>query len=551
MLETVQKEVEFHRQKALLLHEENTLLKARLDLSEEQRQVAEEHRQVAEEKAAHFEEKAQEYRAEYDRMIQAFLQSQRHRFGKSSERFIDEEAAQESLFEKTGTQPNPLSEVTPDSEDIEEITYTRKKRDRQKPDTTGIPTREVITEVPEEERTCSCGGPKEVIGHEASHRLNYQPAVFEVLIEKREKRACRKGCDGSVVTASLPHRILPKCKATESLLSYIAVSKVLDRQPLYHLEKSIEQRYHWRIPRQTMARWMIQLSEKLQPLINLMKDQIIDYDVASLDATTLQVLKEPKRPAETKSYAYCLRGGPQGKEVIIYEYNAYSQKNYVTETLLDFKGYLHCDASPVTNEVGSKEGVTLSYCNAHARRKFEQIVTANKNAKHPLAREALHFYKELYKIERQAKDLKLSSLERYDLRLLKSQNILTDFNNWLLLNRDKTLPHSPIGKAIAYAINHSRLLLTFLKDGRLEIDNNDTERDIKPFVIARKNFLFACTQAGADSLGVHFSLILTARLHGLNPYSYYTEILTKLPLCKTIPDFEALLPWNVQLKDPA
>ena len=88
--------------------------------------------------------------------------------------------------------------------------------------------------------------------------------------------------------------------------------------------------------------------------------------------------------------------------------------------------------------------------------------------------------------------------------------------------------------------------MIYMKDGRIEIDNNATERDIKPFVMARKNFLFACTQQGADSLGVHFSLILTASLHGLNPIAYYTDMLTRLSLCNSIEDYETLLPWNWQ-----
>jgi transposase len=78
----------------------------------------------------------------------------------------------------------------------------------------------------------------------------------------------------------------------------------------------------------------------------------------------------------------------------------------------------------------------------------------------------------------------------------------------------------------------------------VEIDNNATERDIKPFVIARKNFLFSCTPKGADSLAVHFSLILTARHHGLDPLAYYTDIFTRIPLCKNTQDLELLLPWN-------
>jgi transposase len=493
---------------------------------------------------------------EYERLRQAYLQLQRDRFGKKSERFVDDSPEQVTLFEDTPVQassppdtaPDTTPETAPDTTDeIEVLSYKRKKRGSNKPDLDALPKREVIVSVPDSDKICACGCQKEVIGYAISHRLHHQPAVFEMLIEKREKWACRKGCDGSVVTAPVPPRILPKCRATESLLAYIAISKVLDRQPLYHLEKSIEQRYGWRLPRATMARWLILMAERLQPLINLMKDQLIDYDVAAIDATTLQVLNEPNRAPETKSYAYCIRGGPPGKEVTLYEYNAYSQKDYVTETLLDFKGVIHCDASPVFNDIGSRDGITLSYCHAHARRKFERILKADKKGHHPLAKQAMTFYAKLYAIEREATVAKLTPADRFTLRDTKSRPLMAEFYRWLQDHGANALAKSPIGQAIAYALNHWDSLTTYLTDGRLSIDNNATERDIKPFVIARKNFLFACTQAGADSLGVHFSLILTARHHGLDPYKYYTDILTRIPLCKTLDDYEALLPWNIRL----
>ena len=156
----------------------------------------------------------------------------------------------------------------------------------------------------------------------------------------------------------------------------------------------------------------------------------------------------------------------------------------------------------------------------------------------------MRFYKALYAVEREASDAHMTPEQRLTLRSLKSKPILDAFFTWLKECESKTLPKSPIGKAIAYVLSHWDGLHVYLTDGRLEIDNNATERDIKPFVIARKNFLFACTMAGADAFGVHFSLILTARRHGLNPLDYMKTIFEKIPLCKTLDDFEALLPWN-------
>ena len=525
MSQNLQKEVEILKKKAFFFEEKIGVL---------------------EEKNLELEAKLTHLLAEYEIAIQALLQAQRERFGRKTERFIDSENPQLPLFPDSVEAPNPeTSEAEPTHpDDIEDITYKRSKR---KPrDISGIPTREEMVPVAEADRVCGCCGKnKDVIGYESSSKLHHKPAEYEVVITKREKMACRYGCEHQLVTAPLTPHILPRCRVTESLLAYICVSKVLDRQPLYHLEKSIEQRHHWHIARSTMARWMIQLSEKLQVLVNLMKDELEHYDVASIDATTLQVLNEPGRRPDSPSYVYCIRGGPPDKKVILYEYNAYRQSEYVeTEALPTFKGVIHCDAGAVFNRVGQREGVTLSYCHAHARRKFEQIEKASQKGKAKLATEAMKLYARLYAIEKMATQNNLTPEARYRLRQEKSVPLLKEFHTWLIQAQAKTLPQTPIGKAIAYTLSHWEGLLVYLTDGRLSIDNNDTERDIKPFVIARKNFLFACTQKGADSLGVHFSLILTARLHGLDPMTYYTTIFKRLPLCDTWEDYLPLLPWN-------
>lgn len=543
MSKTTAQELKILRQKVVDISAKKASLETHNFSLESQLKAEIEKRGLAERKCCDIEAACQTqrefYTAEYDKLLTAFKEAQRARFGRKSERFVDDGNIQLSLFE-INIEPD---QKPTDPNDIETITYQRPKSKKSIQDTAGIPHREVIIPVSEADKICICGCIKEVIGYETSQRLNYQPAVFELITEKREKVACRKGCCG-VVSAPLADRILPKCKATESLLAYIAVSKVLDRQPLYHLEKKITDRHHWHIPRQTMARWLIQLSESLQPLVNQMKEVILEYDIAAIDATGLQVLNEPNRPAQLKSYAYCIRGGPADKQVILYEYNAYSQKNYVEETLLDFKGILHCDASSVYNQIQKNPDIKLSYCHAHARRKFEQIVKASKNGKAALAAQAMKIYTRLYAVEKEATHAQLSPEERCALREKKSRPILAEFKQWLLINQANTLPKSPIGQAIEYVLSHWDGLQTYLMDGRAEIDNNATERAIKPFVIARKNFLFACTQAGADALGVHFSLILTATHHGLNPMQYYTEILKKIPSCKNWQDYDELLPWN-------
>ena len=407
-----------------------------------------------------------------------------------------------------------------------------------------LPRRIEIIALCEADKICACGAHKTVIRYETKELLHYQPAVFELIEQRREVAACSKGCDGQIVTAPSPLQVLPKAKASEALLAFLVVSKLDDRQPLYHLEKQLFERHGVDCSRQTMARWLIDLMEPMQPLYNLLKDEIIGYDVASCDATTLQVLKEPGRRAETKSYAYCMRGGPPDKSVILYDYNDKLHKTFVTEWFTGFTGYLHVDGDNFFEQVVAN----LVHCNAHGRRKFEPIAQASKGR--GLAKEALRFYKALYQVEREAKNTMLTPEKRAELRQQKSKPILEKFKQWLDEMAPTTLPQSPLGKAMQYCLKLWPGLTRFLDDGRLEIDNNLTEQEIKPLVIARKNFLFSASVDGANALCMHLGFIRTAKKHALDPYYYYLNVLTALPQCTSVEDYEKLLPWNIQPQSP-
>ncbi len=369
--------------------------------------------------------------------------------------------------------------------------------------------------------------------------------MFEILEQRREVVACPKGCDKAIVTAPVPAHVLPKAKVTEEFLAFLITSKLDDRQPLYHLEKQLSERHGISCSRQTMARWLIDLMEPLQPIYNLLKDEIIDYDIATCDATSLQVLNEPGRCAETKSYVYCTRGGPPDESVILYDYNDKEHKQFINGWFSGFAGYLHVDGDNFFDLVG-EETATLVNCNVHARRKFEPIAQSAKSK--GIAKEALLFYKNLYKIERDAKNQNLMPAQRYQLRQEKSKPMMEKFKHWLEEVYPTTLPQSPLGKAINYCLKLWPGLTRFLDDGRLDIDNNLTEQEIKPFVIARKNFLFCASVDGANALCMHFGIIRTAKHHGLDPYHYYVKLLKNLPLCNTVDDYEKLLPWNIELQ---
>lgn len=483
-------------------------------------------------------QRCEQYEAAYLCMQQQLKDLQRYRFGQRSEREVDSTHPQVDFLADVN-----VDEVKPSTDTDPQTTVTAHTRKKKKKDTSPIPRVIDIIAVPAEDKHCACGNEKQLIRYETKELFDYQPAVFRIIEQRREVVACKKGCEQSIQTAPAPAHVLPKVKATENLLSHIVVSKLHDRQPLYHLEKYGNL---MGLSRETMARWMIQLVPPLQPLYNLMKDQVIAYDVASIDATTLQVLKEPGRPAERKSYVYCIRGGPPQQSVILYDYNHSAHKTFVDNWFEGFTGTVHMDADPFFETLLDDAAVCPSYCHAHVRRKFEAIKKQAK--KQGLAHEMLRFYKKLYRIERQAKDEGLTPDERCKLRQAQSKPLLDEMKAWLETHYPNVLPQSPLGKAFAYTLKHWEGLCQFLDDGRLEVDNNLTEQEIKPLVIARKNFMFANSMDGAYALCLHLSLIRTALLHQLEPRAYYNHILKQTPLCKTVEDYEKLLPWNVDLQ---
>lgn len=486
-------------------------------------------------------QRCEQYAQAYEALQHQVNELLRHRFGQKSERFVDPENPQLSLFDD---QKNAFStaDQAGQAEIVVKVTGHQRHRHQSSPEK-NLPRRIEIISLAEEEKRCPCGACKTVIRYESRDLIHYQPAVFEIIEQRREVAACPNGCEGEIKTAATPPKVLPKIKATETFLAFLVTSKLEDRQPLYHLEKQLQDRYSVDCSRQTMARWIIELMVPLQPIYNLLKDYIIDYDVASCDATTLQVLNEPGRAAQTKSYVYCIRGGHSQHSVILYEYNDRLHQSFVYEWFTDFSGYLHVDGDNFFDDIG--EVAKLVHCHAHARRKFEPIAKATKGS--GLAKTALEFYRQLYKIERESKEKQYTPAQRHALRQEKSKPVLEKFKAWLDELFPTVLPQSPLGKAMNYCIKLWPGLNRFLEDGRLELDNNLTEQQIKPLVIARKNFLFCDSVDGAKALCLHFSLIRTAKAHGWDPYHYYVQLLKSLPHCNTVEDYEKLLPWNMKL----
>jgi transposase len=427
-------------------------------------------------------------------------------------------------------------------------------RGKRRPIDASLPRVRVEHDIAEEEKTCACGCRLTRIGEVTSEQFDLVPVRAQVLQHVRFKYACRS-CEGTshdgpaVVAAAMPAQPIPKSNASPGLAAHIVVSKFADGLPLYRQE-GILARYRIALSRTTMANWMIKLGDLVVPLINLMHEIQLAYDVLQMDETSVQVLKEDGRAATTKSYMWVRRGGAPGQRVILFDY-APSRAGAIPMRLLDeYHGYLQSDAYSAYNAPARREGVIHVGCLDHARRKFVEAVKAQHaiaGMERGLAPEALLIIRKLYRIEKLARDAGMTPEQRYRLRNEMARPIWDELGTWRDRNRNATPPQSLTGKAISYLADEWERLIRYLEDGRLEISNVLCENAIRPFVVGRKAWLFSDTPKGATASARLYSLVETAKANGLEPYAYLKHVFTLLPQANTLEDIEALLPWNVAL----
>ena len=419
--------------------------------------------------------------------------------------------------------------------------HTRKRRGRKKlPET--LPRVDVIHDIPEAGRCCPHDGKVLAeINSIVSEQLDIIPAQIRVIRHIRKQYAC--DCGRCIQTAPLPAQPIPKSLASPGLLAHITVSKYQDALPLYRQE-TILRRIGVELPRATLSNWMIRAGSLVQPVINLLRDRLLAYDILQMDETTVQVLKEAGKTAQSKSYLWLQRGGPPAHPVLLYDYDP-SRSQTVPKRLLEgFKGYLQTDGYDGYNAVVAVNGLTHVGCMAHARRKFSEAVKAQgKNKQSGKAHRGLALIQRLYRIEKQTR--KLTPAARHDYRRRHARPLLDELRRRLDEALPQVPPASATGKALNYLHNEWPKLIRYLDDGRLEIDNNLAENAIRPFVVGRKNWLFSDSVKGVKASANLYSLIETAKANGLEPYAYLRHLFTELPRATTVEAIEALLPGTI------
>jgi transposase len=429
----------------------------------------------------------------------------------------------------------------------EEVIPPAKRRGKRNPLPADLPRIEVIHELPEHELTCVCGCRKHAIGEEISEQLEIVPMQIRVIKHVRKVYSCRD-CETAPVTADKPAQVIEKSMASPSVLAMLLTTKYVDGLPLHRFEKVLG-RHGIDIPRQTLARWVIQCSEHFQPLLNLMRDSLLASRVIHCDETRVQVLKEPGREPSSQSWMWVQTGGPPDKPVILFDYSTSRAQEVPTRLLDGYRGYVMTDDYAGYNALGAQAGVERLGCWAHARRKFVEAQKVQPKGKTGRADIALKLISKLYGIEIAYKEK--SDEARKKARQDLSCHVLGQLKEWLR----KTLPYvttqNALGKAVTYLASNWDKLERYVEEGYLPLDNNAAERAIRPFVIGRKNWLFSDTPRGAKASAQLYSLVETAKANGQEPYAWLRHALERLPTATSVEDYEALLPWNCSPASPS
>ena len=470
-------------------------------------------------------------------------------FAKKSEKLTPEDDRQARLFNEAETYGDSKTDGTPKEKYASKTTvkgYTRKKPGR-KPLPEHLPRKEVIIDIDESEKQCACGHRLSRIGEETSEKIQITPP--QVVVEKtiRPKYAC-KHCEGtteedkaSVKIAPPPVQFIKKSIATASFVAYLLISKFEDALPFYRQEKMLK-RIDLEVSRASMCNWAIIANQKTNRLLKLMAKDLSQTKVLGCDETVLQVLNEPNKANTTKSYMWVFHGVVRGSPIVLYRYRPTRSAKFLHRLLKNYNGYMQTDGYKSYKDLLKKiPSVTHVACWAHARRKFHDAYKNSKKGKP--AKHVLGLIKKLYIVEAEAKDLEPE--QRQKLRLAKSKPVIDELKTFLDKKFITVTPESLLGIAVKYALNHWRLLLVYLEDGDIPIDNNRVENKVRPFVIGRKNFMFSGIPKGARASSGIYSLIETAKANNLNTYWYLRYLFEEITIEKSDEELIKLLPYNI------
>jgi len=459
-------------------------------------------------------------------LMEQFRLSKHKQFGFSSEQSAVDQINLFNEAEVTAdlTVPEPI---------LAEVKAHYRKRTRLITDKlpADLPVEVIEYELPEAERVCpDCNGELHVMGRETREEFKIIPAKAVIIRHIQHVYACRN-CENTsehvpIIKADMPEPVIKGGFASPDTIAHIAAQKFMMASPLYRQEQEWKQNGIL-LSRQTMSNWLIKASECwLEPIYEAMKHRLCEHEVLHGDETVLQVLKEPSKTAQSKSYMWLFRTSGEAKhQIVLYEYQPDRKHTHPENFLKNFSGYLHADGYDGYHKL--PKNITVVGCLAHLRRKlFDALKTLPKDKQlNSNAAKGVAYCDKLFHFEKQFDSLTPKTRQKERERL--SKPLMDEFFNWM--EHLYALPNTLLGKAAHYAQSQRKYLERYLMDGRLEISNNRAERSIKPFVIGRKNWLFSNTPKGARASAIYYSLIVTASENGLNPFEYLTWIFSNAP----------------------
>ena len=418
-----------------------------------------------------------------------------------------------------------------DREGLEEIevevverrrTVKGKPRGR-KPLPAELPRERVEHPLPEAERQCSCCGAELTkIREEVSEQLEYTPASFKVIEHVRGVYAC-KGCEESITRAPKPPQAIDKGLPGPGLLAHVVVSKYADHLPLYR-QQTIYRRHGIDLSRSTLCCWVAEAAGLAAPLYEWLRADVVRSRILATDDTPVPVLdRESGGTYKGRLWVYL---GDGDHPHVVFDFTASRERSGPAGFLGDFHGYLQADAYGGYDGLYAGGAVREVACWAHARRYFYDAAEGSGDRR---AYAGLAFIRQLFALERGAAEQGLDGPARGAMRRERALPILDAMRGWLDERQADALPKSALGKAVGYTLNQWDALVRYTEDGDLAIDNSATERALRAVAVGRKNWIFAGSDNGGRRAATLYTLIATAKRHGLEPFAYLRDLFARLP----------------------
>ena len=388
--------------------------------------------------------------------------------------------------------------------------------------------------------TCGkCGGSLKMLGDDVTEELEYVPGRFIVNRIVRPRMAC--SCCEAICQAPLPSRPIERGRPGPGLLAHVLVSKYGDHLPLYRQSQILE-RNGIDLDRSTLADWVGKSTALLEPLAAAIGCHVLRGQAIFADDTPLKMQAPGNgRTRTARIWTYVRDERPwlgQAPPAAWYQFTVDRKGEHPASHLAGYQGWIHADGYAGFNELYRSGGISEVACLAHIRRKFADVFQSEGSV---IAENTIRRIAALYAVEKEARGL--APDQRVEIRKAKAKPIFEDLEAWLQAQLPKISGKSELAKAIRYALTRMRKLRPYLDHGFLEADNNSAERSMKPVALGRKNWLFAGSEGGGKATAIAYTLVETAKLNGIDPQAWLTDVLGRIADHK-ITRIDELHPWR-------